>query len=480
MSWMIIPENPAASGLLLGLLAMFALYAARAPVHGLIAALVRAVAGTLRLSARWFFKAADDLRARNRAVLFAHGRKELEKQIEREFQRVVELVKRDLGGYPALQRRVIDQITRVEEDYKKCGEVPPPPPEWVQAVESISAIKNSGDGLVQKILGEISESLQPLYKKVVNEYRRSYEERHKILKGFMPQWRALEQTLAKVDVNVKGIQDNTKQIDGLMAKYQELHRATDKAEHQLAVSASTQFAISAVVMLVAFGGAFVNFWLIQRPMSAMVGAGEYIFGNVEASHIAALVIILIESAMGIFLLETLRITHLFPGIGAMNDGMRRSLMWVFLGILTVLAGVEVGLAVMRDQIIMADLAFKQDLAGVGKAAKAATDLGWVQKVPVAGQMILGFILPFALAFVGIPLEYFIQAARSVLGTLLALALRGTGMLLRLSANVMRHLGTALAMLFDVLVFMPVLIERWVRHKGGGGAGLVTRTGGRAS
>lgn len=314
MSWMIFPDNPAASALVLGLIAMLMLYGARTPMHGLIAALTRAGAGTLRLGAKIVFRSAEELRRRNRSILMTHGRKELEKQIEREFARIIELVQQDLGGYPALQRRLLDEITRVEEDYKKCGDVPPPPPDWVKAVESIAALKETGDGLVTKILTDISASLEPLYKKVVGEYRRSYEERHKILKGFMPYWRTLEQTLAKVDQNMKGIQDNTKHIDGLMAKYKEIHENSEKGEHDLFASATTQFFISALVIVVAFGGAFVNFWLIQRPMSAMVGAGEYIFGNVEASHIAALVIILIESAMGIFLLETLRITHLFPGI----------------------------------------------------------------------------------------------------------------------------------------------------------------------
>ncbi len=192
------------------------------------------------------------------------------------------------------------------------------------------------------------------------------------------------------------------------------------------------------MIVIAFGGAFVNFWLIQRPMSAM----------------------------GIFLLETLRITHLFPGISAMSDKMRRGLMWVSLTILIILAGVEVGLAVMRDQIILADMAFKQDLVSGGKsAAKVAADLGWVHKVPVAGQMILGFILPFALAFVGIPLEYFIQSARTVFGSAVVLVLRGFGVLLKLTAAIARHLGTAITMLFDMFIFIPVLIERFVRAKG---------------
>jgi hypothetical protein len=479
MSWMLFPDNPALSALVLALIGIVFLYAARSPVHGLTAALARAAAGTLRIGGKWFARAADELRARNRIVLLTHARKEVEQEIEREFERITAMVRRDLGGYPALQRRLLDEITRVEEDYKKCGEVPPPPPEWVKAVETIAGIKNSGDGLVQKILEDISQSMKPIYDKVVGEYRRSYEQRHKILKGFMPFWRSLEQTLSRVDRNMTGMQEGAARVDALMDKYKEIQKSSEKIEHALTASASTQFAIAAIVLAIAFGGAFVNFWLIQRPMSAMVGAGEHIVGNLEASHVAALVIILIEAAMGLFLMETLRITHLFPGINAMSEKMRRALMWVFFSILLILAGVEVGLAVMRDQIILADLAFKRDLAGGGAAAQAVADLGWVQKIPVAGQMILGFILPFALAFVGIPLEYFIFSARTVLGALLVLGLRTLGVTLRVAANACRQLGKALTMLFDAVIFLPLSVERLVRSRANGGLAL-PRTRERAS
>ncbi len=476
MSWMIFPGNPAASALILALLAIAFLYAARTPFHGLIASLVRAFSGSLRLGAKWLGRAAEELRTRNRDVLLMHARKEVEQQIEREFERIAAMVQRDLGGYPALQRRLLDEITRVEEDYKKCGEVPPPPPEWVKAVETIAGIKNTGDGVAQKLLEDISKSMQSIYERVIGEYRRSYEARHNILKGFMPFWRSLDQTLSRVDRQMTGLQEGAAQIDSLMGKYQEIRKSSEKIEHALTISAGSQFAIAALVLLIAFGGAFVNFWLIQRPMSAMVGAGEHIIGNLEASHIAALVIILIEAAMGLFLMETLHITHLFPGIGSMSEKVRKKLMWIFFTILLILAGVEVGLAVMRDQIILADLAFKRDLAGAG--AKAVADLGWVQKVPVAGQMILGFILPFALAFVGIPLEYFISSARTVLGAVLVLLLRSLAMALRITANVFRHLGTAMAMLFDALIFIPLGVERLVKSRGANAT--VPRAGGRTS
>ena len=95
------------------------------------------------------------MRQRNRAVLLAHGRQEAGSRIEREFERLGALVERDLQGYPALQRKLLDEITRIEEDYKKCGEVPPPPPDWVEAVAAIANVKSGGGELVLKVLDEI-------------------------------------------------------------------------------------------------------------------------------------------------------------------------------------------------------------------------------------------------------------------------------------------------------------------------------------
>ena len=65
------------------------------------------------------------------------------------------------------------------------------------------------------------------------------------------------------------------------------------------------------------------------------------------------------------------------------------------------------------------------------------EAGWVTKIPTVGQMILGFTLPFALAFVAIPLEYFINSGRIVLGAVLVLVLRGLAFALRLSGQIVQ-------------------------------------------
>src|SRR5712692_5613343 len=140
--WMIWPNNAVLSALILFVIAMPFLYAARKLVHELFRSIGNMVGGPFRLGARWLFATARDMKERNKAVLLAHGREEVGQLIEREFERVGALVTRDLEGYPALQRKLLDEITRVEEDYKKCGEVPPPPHDWVEAVAGIAKIKS--------------------------------------------------------------------------------------------------------------------------------------------------------------------------------------------------------------------------------------------------------------------------------------------------------------------------------------------------
>ncbi|MGQ0546145.1 MAG: hypothetical protein ACT4P3_12550 [Betaproteobacteria bacterium] len=465
-AWMVWPENPAVSVLVLAVLAMLFLYAARKPMHALINSIGRSAVGPLRLGARWLISAADRMAYRNRAVLLAHGRQEVGTRIEREFERIGALVTRELQGYPTLQRKLLDEITRVEEDYRKCGEVPPPPPDWVEAVTAMASVKN-GNEMVQRVLEEIRRSVNSIHDKAIAEYRKAYQSRHKILEGFMPFWRSLDKTLGQVDRNIGSLHSSAAAVDAQMEKYEEIVAASDKAEHALNVSAFTQFAIAALVLVVAAGGAFINFKLIALPMSEMVGAGDYITASLRTSEVAALVIILVEASMGLFLLEALRITHLFPRIANLNDRMRHRIFYIALTLLVTLAGVEAALALMRDMLIADKQALLQSLA---TAPQPAVTDGWVGKIPTAGQMLLGFMLPFALAFIAIPLESLIHASRSVGGVLAVSLVRIAAFVLRFAGNVARHASRVLVNLYDVAIVIPLLVERMVvKHTGKKGA-----------
>jgi len=450
------PGNVALSVLALGILVMLFMYAARKPMHGVIHSLCNLVTQSTRFISRWLFLSAETLRLRNQSVLLAHGQESAATVIDREFERVTNIIRKDMQEFPALQRKLMEELTRIEDDYRKCGEVPPPPPEWVSALESVSQIKSGGD-IPRKLLEDINKSIQKIHDKTVAEFRRSYEERHKILKTLNPTWRSVEKLIGEMGKKMVTLETNAKQIDGHMAKFEGIRAKDNKTEHALTTSAFVQLAISALVMVIAMGGAFINYKLIALPMSEMVGASDYISNNLKTSDVAALVIILMEASMGLFLLESLRITQLFPKIASMDDRMRHKLMLASLVFLIILAAIESSLALMRDMLISDKASLMRDLAS---AAPAVTE-SWFTSIPMAGQMIMGFVLPFALAFVAIPLESVVHSLRTVIGVLLVQTMRGLGFTLRFFGVIFRRFAKVLELLYDIPIVIPLMIERWV-------------------
>ena len=158
--------------------------------------------------------------------------------------------------------------------------------------------------------------------------------------------------------------------------------------------------------------------------------------------------------MGLFLMESLRITRLFPVIGALPDALRVRMIWMTLTILFGLASVEAGLAYMREILLQDELATNALLR-----SEAATLLtAEFQWITTAAQMGMGFVLPFALVFVAIPLEMFVSSLRTVLGMIGQALLRALAVTLRVSGNAASHLGVVTIAIYDLLIFGPLWLE----------------------
>ena len=85
-------------------------------------------------------------------------------------------------------------------------------------------------------------------------------------------------------------------------------------------------------------------------------------------------------------------------------------------------------------------------------------------IPTVGQMVMGFILPFALTFVAIPLESFVCSSRTVLGVFLAGLLRWVAFLLRLVGNISRYAGELMVNIYDLFIFPPLWVEKLVHER----------------
>lgn len=444
-------------GVLLVMIAVVFLYFARDPVHQAIYSLCRIIHNSLRLTARSVLLAEKRVVRRNREVLLTAGEKSVERMIDQEFNRVDSVLKRDLSGFPAIQRSLAHEVATIDENYLESAELEPPPPVWVNAVKSVAKIPSGGDASVANILNEIHKTTEHQFKISMDEYRKANAARLSILSKMAPAWRKVGKLLEEVGKKFSGLNERGKILDNLMKEYRENRSRTDKAERMLSSSSITHFFISGFVLLIAIGGAMINFQLIALPMSEMVGGGSYI-GNFKIANVAAMVIILVEIAMGIYLMESLRITSLFPIIGQMDDKMRVRMIWVTFAILFILACIESSLAFMRDRIAADIHALRQSLADVN------LDQPTTSIIPTVGQMVMGFILPFALTFVAIPLESFIHSSRTVFGILLAAVIRWFAFLIRLVGMMVLYLGDFLVSIYDLLIFPLLYIENLIMSR----------------
>lgn len=446
---------PAVSAVLLLILLVTALYLARDTAHQAIQIAASAIARGLRVAACSVIYAQERLAARNREVLLAAGREAKERIVEREFARVGDTVRKDLAGYPVLHRRLSEAIQRIEEDQQKAVEVPPEAPGWAEAVKVVADLDARNAGA--DILADIHKSMVKAHDEAMDDYRKASSERHALLRRMMPDWRLIQETLGRVNKSVESVIDRSQAIDRHMGEYEAIVRGEDRALSVLSSSSIVYFFVSALVLAVATAGTAVNFTLIARPMAEMVGGTNYI-GAYRTADIAALVIIMVEISMGLFLMESLRITRLFPVIGALSDKMRVRMMITTFLILLLMASIEAGLAYMREVLLLDEMATNALLRGEESGSIVNAHL-WIT---TAAQMGMGFVLPFALVFVAIPLETFVHSLRTVVGLAGIALLQALALILRLLGNASRHLGTFARRVYDLPLFVPLWIEARMR------------------
>lgn len=460
---MILAQSPFSAFLVFVFIVLPLLYVGRSAVHASVRAASRLLGNPLRLIARWLVNSAQALRERNRLVLLAHAREEVERSLRREFERVETVVRRDLQNYPALQGKLLEDIARMEQDYQRAGEVPPPPADWTKAVVAIGKLKPAGDGMIEKILAQVQRTVAKAHDDVVAQYRRSYQERHRILKRFLPFWRSIDLSLSRVDRSLTGLQQHAAAIDAQTQKYEQMCQQSARAEHALTVSAAAQFLVTGLLLLIAVGAGITNFNLLVQPTTVLFGA-DRTFGPVPIADLAAIVITLLEVAIGVVLMESLRVTHLFPRISYIKDRYRRRLFATALLALLALAGMQATLALLPLWAISPGGVFSLSLSA---------DSPWV----IFGRAALSLVVPLAIAFVAIPLEGFVHAWRGVAGALLVMALFALAFALRLLAGILRQASVMLLAVYDLIIFLPLALEhRWRARPGKGAGGSPSRAG----
>lgn len=454
------PEMPALSVTVLIIGSMLFFYLARQPIHSAFESLSDGTSGGLKRISEWARQIADTMRERDRKVLLESGIVDAEQKLYEDLARVEASYGKHLADFPALQRKLDDQVSTIEGDYKECGQVTPEAPGWNDAVASIAKVKgSSGDRVIEKMLSEIHKSAVEGEKKALSELRNTTAKRHKILSSMAPTWKRIHQLLKDIGGRIAQVQDTTKRIDKHMTQFEKIRKGDQNSIDMLAFRTTLLFVFSLVIIAIAALGAFVNFQLIAYPMSQLIPTGTRVMGLL-VSDISALVIICLEVMCGIFLMEALGITNIIPQVGIMSRGKRRLILYVSLIFLFLFACTEASLGILREVLTEKEIATTSALAG----KEAAVAGGDGSKFTVIGQATLGFLLPWVLAMVAMPLEVFFATGMHILRKIMIGIISLFGLLCKVIAYLIEYLIKIIVHLYDAYIIIPSQIGNMMGGK----------------
>jgi hypothetical protein len=448
-----LPDMPGVSIAVWIAASMLFLFLAREPVHKMIQAFSDATAGGLRKAAEWMKKAAHAMREKDRKVLLESGVARIQGEILQEFTKIDMANTKALAGYPKLQFKLADRISQLESDYDDCGQITPEAPGWSDVIESIGRAQSpSNDRIIEKMLSEMHKSAVEGEKKALSEFRDATSKRHKILSSMSPLWKRVEKVSKEINGKVDKVMENSKNIEKYMKRYEKISSAEPESIDMLSSKVTKLFIISAIVIAVGLVGAFINFNLIALPMSELVPAGVRVAG-MQVSEVSALVIVSLELVMGIFLFEAIGVTNTFPQISNMTSGKRKIILYGCLLGLLFLSTVEASLAVLREDLAGAKTALDMSLSG-GTAAIAENINSHITLI---GQALLGFVLPWILAVIAIPLEMFIEASQHAFARVYTILITLLCHLATVIAYLIEGLFKIIMHLFDIYIIIPVQI-----------------------
>jgi hypothetical protein len=417
--------------------AVVVLYIARPAAHRLLRAGFRFLADLFLIGGHAVAGWSAFIARRCREQLIEHRAEEIESTIERERRQLGTRLGAELAGYPELHRRLVEELVALEDDFRA------------------SAMQPAGTALI----GPNGEQLQqPLDWRARRLARDRVARLSRIVRRLGPIQTLLER-LQNIDSRA---QNAARRIETAIGEYHALLLSPERRAAGVGISSLQRFLVGLLFGFVAIGGAFLNFFLIERPMAEMVGE-NYEVAGLPLPQAAALVMIMLEASAGIALMEFWGVTRLVPFIDRLEPYKRTILTIACFVFLLALASIEAGLALVREDIIRASEATVQQIQG------NTTPVAGPSLLPQIVQATLGFVIPFLLALIAVPLELLLTYGTILGGFVVSAALAVVAVVLRLAHRLLRGLEAVLIALYDLVIFLPLgieqLVARWQARSG---------------
>ncbi len=466
--FMLFPDKPALSYTLIYLGVSFILWLARNAVHQFMNQLLASIANLKQRIADDLSKYAQRVAQRGKELATEYFFKESERDIEKGHGKLAHRVEKGLSVFPEMQQEALAMVNRMNQAFHDAKK-PYKQEKHITLTWLEKEIKTHTDkvGLTSDEAKRVGKALRRIETKLCKELKahgrvqaNEAKQRLKVLNKQNTPLNKLQKLINQLVKRVSHVEHGVKNIEEKLEAYYEFRKNDDKATRAAHQSVMSRFLIALFFVVIAAGGATLNFFLIERPLSEIVGGSGLVMG-IEVSQMGALMIIMLEIAAGVFLMETLGLSHLLPAVERWDADVKKKVAIATGTLLLALAGVEAGLALLREMLVANDQGTMNMLIGSDASADMADAFaGWG---PMAVQAVMGFVIPLILALVALPLEILFHVGRivvqyvwSVLIALLAYLVQVLSQLLLLVMNVILSF-------YDLLIFFWVIVEGWVKN-----------------
>ncbi|MFB4205001.1 hypothetical protein ACEZHJ_14440 [Arhodomonas sp. KWT2] len=453
-------DNPWLSALFWVVVAVAVLYLARRPARRCIRVGGTGLARGLQRAHAQLSAVRRRLGRTYRRLLVAYVREGARVRTERELAHLEHTIQRDLSGFPHLQQVLTGQLRDLEADYRQTEETPPRPPEWVRAVDSVVSLERPDDPSVARVLDDMHATLERACHNTLQSYRSASHRRHRVIRRMVPIWRRMSRTLETIRGGVERVEGRAAALDRRISVFERLSQRESDPVRRAAGQALVRWIGALLALAVTATAAVTLHALLVRPLNeigAATGTGP---AGIPFSAWLSATFISVTALAGFVLAETTRVTRMVPALGNARTAIRTGfgvLAGTVLALFAVMAG---ALALTRDYLFALDAAGDALFAG-GTASIAPPVFMWTPALVEAG---LAFTLSLVVALIPIPLENTLRQGLVAITAAAVALLRVLDAVVRLATATCVFLTRLVLALYDLIVFLPLFVERAVRRR----------------
>lgn len=444
-----ITPYPALSVLLLLLTVVLLAYLARRPAHQLIALVFRELQRVFRLISSYAGGNAVRTGGWTAALALDEMRRSLNRSVHLDYDRLVSRAEQDLADLPRLRQRFLVQIAALEESLDRSIDVPAEPPAWGRISHALASAEAEQTGETQRMLSDIRDNMAQYRADARQIQREAAHRRYLLLYRMLPRWRQVHDLMDDIQQRLGRLQSGVDLLRRRMVEFSRLRQASQRRVVTLVARGVWHFGLAIIGLLLVAAAIAVFFNLVAVPMQSLLG-GAVLVAEVPTYLVTSGILVGFQLLLGFLMLASLRGTDLLAVISGQEAPVRRLVFACAFGLMLLLSASGAVLYYLLGQATA---------VGVASSSLFPENSTVMMVLGTASNAIMVFLLPFVLAFAGLPLTWLVRHCGTAFGVVLTLSLHLVSTLARFAGVLSQVVGRLLIQLYDLVIFLPLWVER---------------------